>query len=101
MASIMFIRRLIAVQHNVVKYDHEADPGFRARCPMCEFCGLEAKPVEITSTVGEVRYCSCTACFTTFRAVGLTAKEIKLEQDNTPDPPKKYKGKPSKRKRKR
>jgi len=79
MASILFIRRLFSVQDRVVEFDPYAAPGYKARCPLCEFCGFPPYPIEINKTRGEIRQCTCTYCLITFRAVGPTAEEKKKE----------------------
>ena len=73
MASLLFIRRFIASQNRVVEYK----PNGGTRCPVCEFCGLEHVAPTVTSTVGEIRYCTCNQCLADFRAAGQAATEIK------------------------
>lgn len=76
MASLLFIRRLFASQNRVVEYR----PNGGTRCPVCEFCGLEHVAPMVTSTVGEVRYCTCPQCLIDFRASGPTAAEVKAQK---------------------
>ena len=76
MASLLFIRRFIASQNRVVEYK----PNGGTRCPVCEFCGLKHVAPTVTSTVGEIRYCTCNQCLADFRATGQTAAEVKAQK---------------------
>lgn len=70
MLPIDLIRGLIQAQNRVVKYIEG-----ETRCPTCEFANIPPGKVLVTSTSGEIRYCTCEICYTTFRAIGETKTE--------------------------
>lgn len=70
MLPIDLIRGLVQAQNRVVKYVEG-----NTRCPTCEFANIPPGKVLVTSTSGEIRYCTCEICYTTFRAAGETKAE--------------------------
>lgn len=77
MLPIDLIRGLVQAQNRVVKYIEG-----ETRCPTCEFANIPPGKVLVTSTSGEIRYCTCEVCYTTFRAIGETkAERLKREAE--------------------
>ena len=75
MLPIDLVRGFVQSQNRVVKYK-----GKDTLCPTCEFAHIPPGKIYVTSTCGEIRYCSCETCFTTFRAVGETRAEKKQKE---------------------
>jgi len=76
--KLELIKDFIRNQNRVVKYE-EGD----TICPVCEFTGILPSKVLVSSTMGEIRYCSCEQCGHTFRARGEDKTMVKVSAVNS------------------
>jgi len=63
--KLEMIKEMVRAQNCVVEYIP-----YETICPVCRMAGMLPAEIQVTSTVKELRYCTCTQCDCCFRAVG-------------------------------
>lgn len=66
---LLIVRKILSLLDKTVYYVHGA-----TACPVCTYIG-GIGDVKVTSTSGDVRYCRCSLCGATFKAVCCDKKE--------------------------
>lgn len=66
---LLIVRKILSLLDKTVYYVHGA-----TACPVCAYIG-GIGDVKVTSTSGDVRYCRCSLCGATFKAVCCDKKE--------------------------
>lgn len=61
--GLFIVRKILSLLDKTVYYVHGA-----TACPVCTYIG-GIGDVKVTSTSGDVRYCRCSLCGATFKAV--------------------------------
>lgn len=61
--GLFIVRKILSLLDKTVHYVHGA-----TACPVCTYIG-GVGDVKVTSTSGDVRYCRCSLCGATFKAV--------------------------------
>ncbi len=67
--GLFIVRKILSLLDKTVHYVHGA-----TACPVCTYIG-GVGDVKVTSTSGDVRYCRCSLCGATFKAVCCDKKE--------------------------
>lgn len=67
--GLFIVRKILSLLDKTVYYVHGA-----TACPVCTYIG-GVGDVKVTSTSGDVRYCRCSLCGATFKAVCCDKKE--------------------------
>lgn len=67
--GLFIVRKILSLLDKTVHYVHGA-----TACPVCTYIG-GIGDVKVTSTSGDVRYCRCSLCGATFKAVCCDKKE--------------------------
>ncbi len=67
--GLLIVRKILSLLDKTVHYVHGA-----TACPVCTYIG-GVGDVKVTSTSGDVRYCRCSLCGATFKAVCCDKKE--------------------------
>lgn len=67
--GLFIVRKILSLLDKTVYYVHGA-----TACPVCTYIG-GIGDVKVTSTSGDVRYCRCSLCGATFKAVCCDKKE--------------------------
>lgn len=67
--GFFIVRKILSLLDKTVHYVHGA-----TACPVCTYIG-GVGDVKVTSTSGDVRYCRCSLCGATFKAVCCDKKE--------------------------
>lgn len=67
--GLFIVRKILSLLDKTVHYIHGA-----TACPVCTYIG-GVGDVKVTSTSGDVRYCRCSLCGATFKAVCCDKKE--------------------------
>jgi formate dehydrogenase maturation protein FdhE len=67
--GLFIVRKILSLLDKTVHYVHGA-----TACPVCTYIG-GIGDVKVTSTSGNVRYCRCSLCGATFKAVCCDKKE--------------------------
>lgn len=67
--GLFIVRKILSLLDKTVHYIHGA-----TACPVCTYIG-GIGDVKVTSTSGDIRYCRCSLCGATFKAVCCDKKE--------------------------
>jgi formate dehydrogenase maturation protein FdhE len=66
---LLIVRKILSLLDKTVHYVHGA-----TACPVCTYIG-GVGDVKVTSTSDDIRYCRCSLCGATFKAVCCDKKE--------------------------